>query len=178
MLGFRKSGHIWCFCYDFIVGDFNCGSKLLISFDYGLHCNDKSFYNKLWSIHTNDVFIPKNHTHATVIFITMVKTFMKKAYTQMMLDIDFHWFHCSRRHSPDTTLDFLQIFVMQKKQLISCTSILRLCFLYRISSVLLLLSSFPKHNPLSSSNFCNTRISILSVTLSSLDCGSCILLCN
>ena len=36
---------------------------------------------------------------------------------------------------------------------------------------------FPRLNHLSSSNFCDTRISVSSVTLSLLNCGSCILSC-
>ena len=32
-----------------------------------------------------------------------------------MLLTDFHWFHCSCRHSSDTILGFLQIFVMQEE---------------------------------------------------------------
>ena len=64
----------------------------------------------------------------------------------------------------------------KKKQLISCTG--QFCFLYGISSVLLFLLSFLRYNPLSSLNFCIMRISISSVTLSLLDCSSCVLLCN
>ena len=85
---------------------------------------------------------------------------------------DFHWFQCSRFHSSDTSLISLRYLWCNKKQFISCTT------MYGISSALSFSSLFPRHNPLSASNFCNMRIRILSVTLSSLDCISCILLCN
>ena len=96
----------------------------------------------------------------------------KGIHIQMMLDTDFYWFRCSHCHSLDTILGFLQILWCKKNWVISCTAILQFCFLYRISSILLFSSSFPIHNPLSSSNFCHTRISTSPVTLSSLDCGS------
>ena len=39
-----------------------------------------------------------------------------RCYTHFpMLLTDFHWLHCSRRHSSDTILGFLQIFVMQEE---------------------------------------------------------------
>ena len=34
--------------------------------------------------HSNDVITPKNHIHATVVFITMVESFMIKAYKQII----------------------------------------------------------------------------------------------
>ena len=41
--------------------------------------------------HTNDVIIPKNHTHATVVFITMLRNLYDKSiHIQMMLHTDFH----------------------------------------------------------------------------------------
>ena len=33
----------------------------------------------------------------------------------MTLETDFHLFHCSHCHSPDTIPGFLQVFVMQGK---------------------------------------------------------------
>ena len=67
--------------------------------------------------HTNNVTTPKYHAHATVVFITMVKIFtIKSIHIQMMLDTEFHLFHCSHHHSPDTILCFLHIFVMQEKE--------------------------------------------------------------
>ena len=37
--------------------------------------------------HTNDVITPKSHTYATVVSITMVKTFMIKAYIYKINDV-------------------------------------------------------------------------------------------
>ena len=73
---------------------------------------------------------------------------------------DFHWFHCSHRHSSDTIFGFLQILWCKEKQLISSTAILWFCFLYRISLVLSFSLSFPRYNLLSFLNFCDKRISI------------------
>ena len=122
-----------------------------------------------------------------------------------MLDTDFHWFHCSCCHSLDTILGILQIFVMREKHRLSLISLFLSSFpryhpwfsLYfcdaRRSSSSVALPSFDftscielhrfycscHHSP--DTTLCllyDTRISISSVTLSSLDCSSYILLCN
>ena len=126
--------------------------------------------------HTNDITTPKNHTHATVVVISMVtiKAYIYKwCETQAFID-----FIVLVVIPQIPSLIFFRFLWCKKKWLIDCTAILWFCFLYRISLVLLFSSSFPSHNPLSSSNFCDTRISISSITLLSLDCSSCIFLCN
>ena len=130
--------------------------------------------------HTNGVITPKNHTHATVVFITMVKAFMIKVYiykknVRHRLSL-ISLFFLVIPQIP--SLVFFRFLRCKEKRLISCIAILQFCFFYRVSTILSLLLSFPRHNLLSSSNFCDTRISISSVTLSLLDCSSCILLCN
>ena len=127
--------------------------------------------------HTNVTIPKKSYTCHGGLHYNDKNLYVTSIRIEMMLDTDFHLFHCSHCHSPDTILGFLQILWCKKKWLISCTAILWFCFLCGISLVLSFPSSFPGHNPLPSLNFCDTRISISSITLSSLDCSSCILLC-
>ena len=59
-----------------------------------------------------------------------------------MLLTDFHWFHCSRHHSSDTILGFLQIFVMQREaahQLHSHPSILLLVWNFIVFIILVII---------------------------------------
>ena len=158
--------------------DFDRGSELLTSFDCGLPCNGKSFYNKLWGI-----LMMLLH-NAIVVFITIIKIFMIKAYVQIKYKIndvrhrEFHWFHRFRHCSPGTILGFLQ-FLWYKNRLISCTAIIQFCFLYIEFNQFYCSCRHSQtgHNPSSFSNFCDARISRSPVTLSSLDCSSCILPC-
>ena len=97
----------------------------------------------------------------------------------LMLLTDFHWFHCFHRHSSDTILGFLQIFVIQEEaahQLHWYPSILLLVWNFISFIVLVIISQTPPFVFFKFLQYENKHI--VRVTLSLLDYSSCILLCN
>ena len=91
----------------------------------------------------------------------------------MMLDTDFHWFHCSCRHSPDNiryhpwfSLDFCDAMRIGSSVALPPFDF---AFIGFIALVVI-----PQIQPFIFFIFCDTRISISSVTLLLLDCSSCI----
>ena len=54
--------------------------------------------------HINDVFTTpkKSYTCHSGLHYNGKNFYDKSIHIKMMLDTDFHWFHCSRRHSPDS----------------------------------------------------------------------------
>ena len=95
-----------------------------------------------------------------------------------MLLTNFHWFHWSCRHSSDTILAFLQIFVMQEEAAhqLHCHPLILLLVWNFISFIILVI--IPQTQPFVFFIFFDTRISISSITLLSLDYSSCMLSYN
>ena len=126
--------------------------------------------------HTNDVTTAKIiHIRHSGLHYIGKNLYHKSIHIQMMIDT---WFHCSHRHSPDIILGFLQISVMQKEVAHQLHCHLLILILVQNFIGFIVLVVIPQIKPLFSSNFCDTRISTSSVTLSLLDCSSCILSCN
>ena len=68
-------------------------------------------------MHTNDVTTPKNHTHAIVIFIIMVKTFMIKAYKyKIMLTHSFIDFGILIIILPDTIRPWFSSHIVMQEE--------------------------------------------------------------